>query len=285
MGENESKATDNIKDREEVLGQLHDPSEKIKLEFPTSSKCILAVLPPSDLDAACFRIELKNAATRHSLPSRCVKVRNIQNVRDSRYVFEQLLMGIRAKLGCQSTIIPNLSAKGTYHMCYDVCRHLRKNSVVCCVLGFNGTFLGDTEFAQEVSGSAFGETVSSEFFREMITLLKSKAGHDVRRVVVARDGRYQTDEAKTLLSMLSEKFNCSVDLVEITKSGPDCVRMFKKRVRCQTADFRMLLDPRSQQGSAVHRWIAKIQGRNWSCSAHWSYQGGRRLVACLGLTS
>eukprot|EP00961_Rhodomonas_salina_P245264 3314129-Rhodomonas_salina.2 len=51
----------------------------------------------------------------------------------------------------------------------------------------------------------------------------------VRRIVVSRDGRFQKSEILAC-RRVAQNFNCTVDMVEVPKSGPDVPRMIQIRM-------------------------------------------------------
>ena len=70
-----------------------------------------------------------------------------------------------------------------------------------------------------------GEALDTEFLEksllESVKMYERQCDSPVRRVVVYRDGRFLKDERQVCLETLS---SYKVDLVELTKSGPDCFR-------------------------------------------------------------
>ena len=176
----------------------------------------------SDKEVTEYYSAIKKAA-RSRVGSQCVKFPT------STFAWRNIMTGILAKLGSQFKVgksgskSGDMSEKGTYHVSYDVARGQGVDYASCNIFGSDGIYLRSWEISQK------GEMLSHKFMDSLATGLqhaKRKKGEEIFRVFVIRDGRFQANEIESLQCMLHERFNCSADFVEVTKSGADMVRMF-----------------------------------------------------------
>ncbi len=173
---------------------------------------------------ACFtngedRKRIKDAAARSNLTSQGVNLAKPQ-----KYSATNIVLGINNKLGGQAELC-DLAEKGTVFVAYDL-SHQRGVSLAVSValLGCDGRMTSGPENSRPQRG----EALDPEFLRS--TLKRSVAEHErqtgepVKRVVVYRDGRFRKTEAEDVEACLGAFPDCQVDLVEITKSGPEVLR-------------------------------------------------------------
>lgn len=140
----------------------------------------------------------------------------------------EIARAINAKAGGQFKICRIFSKEGTFHVASDVSRQDGVNVGVCIILWFNDTMMYSASIHLK------GESFSDAFFRNSIgvglelALAKSKS-IEIRRIVIARDWHSVKDEHRRLPLALTNMFSngCKIDLVEITRSGPDCIRMLR----------------------------------------------------------
>ena len=175
---------------------------------------------------ACFtngedRKRIKDAAAGSNFASQGADLSKKLN----RYYINNIFLGINGKLGGQAEL-GTLAEKGTVFVAYDL-SHQRGVSLAVSValLGCDGRMTsgpGDSWPPQR------GEALDPEFLRSTLKRSveehKQQTGEPVRRVVVYRDGRFRKTEAEELKACLGAFSDCQVDLVEITKSGPDVLR-------------------------------------------------------------
>ena len=192
---------------------------------------VIGILPEkkSDEEVTKYRKAIKNAAHSRCFASQCVK---FQTILRNTFACKNIMSGILAKLGSQFKMgrsgskPTDMSEHGTYHVSFDVSRINGVDIAAYNIFGSDGIFLETREVANK------GETLSPKFIDELATGLeraKLKKGEEISRVSIARDGRFQANEIESLRAMLDEQFDCRADFVEVTKSGPDWVRMLNKR--------------------------------------------------------
>jgi hypothetical protein len=174
---------------------------------------------------ACFtdladRRRIKDAAARSNFASQGADL----SKKLDRYYANNLFLGINAKLGGQAELC-DLAEKGTVFIAYDLSRQRGVSLAVSVVLlGYDGRMASGPDDSRYQRG----EALEPDFLRG--TLKRSVEEHvrqtdePIKRVVVYRDGRYRKTEAQEVEACLDAFPDCIVDLVEITKSGPDVLR-------------------------------------------------------------
>ena len=169
------------------------------------------------LDADSDYMKIKDSAARSNFASQCVELPKLKD-----WATNNIFLGINAKLGGQAELCDDLAEPGTVFVSYDVSRQRSIGlSVDAMLLGNDGRMIS----GQDDSCYQKGEILDAEFLEKSlqrcVRIYEQQYGTPVRRVVVYRDGRFLENEQKICLETLA---GYVVDLVELTKSGPDCHR-------------------------------------------------------------
>ena len=171
---------------------------------------------------ACFtdpvdRKRIKNAAARSNFASQGT---NLSKKLD-RYYMNNLFLGINGKLGGQAELC-ELAEKGTVFVAYDL-SHQRGVSLAVSVvlLGYDGRMASGPTDSRAQRGEALDPVFIRDTLKQRVEEHAQQTGETIKRVVVYRDGRFLENEQKICLETLA---GYVVDLVELTKSGPDCHR-------------------------------------------------------------
>ena len=174
---------------------------------------------------ACFtdpvdRKRIKNAAARSNFASQGT---NLSKKLD-RYYMNNLFLGINGKLGGQAELC-ELAEKGTVFVAYDL-SHQRGVSLAVSVvlLGYDGRMASGPTDSRAQRGEALDPVFIRDTLKQRVEEHAQQTGETIKRVVVYRDGRFRKTEAEELKACLDAFPDCIVDLVEITKSGPDVLR-------------------------------------------------------------
>ena len=181
------------------------------------------------LDADSDYMKIKDSAARSNFASQCVELPKLKD-----WATNNIFLGINAKLGGQAELCDDLAEPGTVFVSYDVSRQRSIGlSVDAMLLGNDGRMIS----GQDDSCYQKGEILDAEFLEKSlqrcVRIYEQQYGTPVRRVVVYRDGRFLENEQKICLETLA---GYVVDLVELTKSGPDCHRFinFDTKTRCES---------------------------------------------------
>ena len=169
------------------------------------------------LDADSDYMKIKDSAARSNFASQCVDLPKHKD-----WATNNIFLGINAKLGGQAELCDDLAEPGTVFVSYDVSRQRSIGlSVDAMLLGNDGRMIS----GQADSCYQKGEILDADFLEKSlqrcVRIYEQQYGTPVRRVVVYRDGRFLENEQKICLETLA---GYVVDLVELTKSGPDCHR-------------------------------------------------------------
>ena len=174
---------------------------------------------------ACFtdpvdRKRIKNAAARSNFASQGTNM----SKKPDRYYMNNLFLGINGKLGGQAELC-KLAEKGTVFVAYDL-SHQRGISLAVSVvlLGYNGRMASGPTDSRAQRGEALDPVFIRDTLKGRVEEHARHTGEIIKRVVVYRDGRFRKTEAEELKACLDAFPDCIVDLVEVTKSGPDVLR-------------------------------------------------------------
>ena len=143
----------------------------------------------------------------------------------SDFKTRNLALQLNSKLGGQAELCRDLAEPGTVFISYDV--SLQRGiglAVSVTLLGHDGRVTSGPADSRPQKGEALDTEFLEKSLLESVKMYERQCDSPVRRVVVYRDGRFLKDERQVCLETLS---SYKVDLVEITKSGPDCFRFIE----------------------------------------------------------
>ena len=121
--------------------------------------------------------------------------------------------------------LPPPARRGTVFISYDVSRQRGIGlAVSVTLLGHDGRVTSGPADSRPQKGEALDTEFLEKSLLESVKMYERQRDSPVRRVVVYRDGRFLKDERQVCLETLS---SYRVDLVELTKSGPDCFRFIE----------------------------------------------------------
>ena len=143
----------------------------------------------------------------------------------SDFKTRNLALQLNSKLGGQAELCRDLAEPGTVFISYDVSRQRGIGlAVSVTLLGHDGRVTSGPADSRPQKGEALDTEFLEKSLLESVKMYERQRDSPVRRVVVYRDGRFLKDERQVCLETLS---SYKVDLVEITKSGPDCFRFIE----------------------------------------------------------
>ena len=143
----------------------------------------------------------------------------------SNFKTRNLALQLNSKLGGQAELCRDLAEPGTVFISYDVSRQRGIGlAVSVTLLGHDGRVTSGPADSRPQKGEALDTEFLEKSLLESVKMYERQCDSPVRRVVVYRDGRFLKDERQVCLETLS---SYKVDLVEITKSGPDCFRFIE----------------------------------------------------------
>ena len=136
-----------------------------------------------------------------------------------------IALGLNAKLGGQAELCRDLAEPGTIFVAYDVSSQDGiELSVGVTLTGHDGTVISGPQDSRYQKGEALNAEFLGKSLLRSVKMYERQYRTPVRRVVVNRDGRFRKNERQVCIETLS---SYRVDLVEITKSGPDCFRFIE----------------------------------------------------------
>ena len=174
---------------------------------------------------ACFtngedRKRIKDAAALSNFVSQGVDLTN-----PSKWKSRNIALGLNAKLGGQAELCRDLAEPGTIFVAYDVSSQDGiELSVGVTLTGHDGTVISGPQDSRYQKGEALNAEFLGKSLLRSVKMYERQYRTPVRRVVVNRDGRFRKNERQVCIETLS---SYRVDLVEITKSGPDCFRFIE----------------------------------------------------------
>ena len=143
----------------------------------------------------------------------------------SNFKTRNLALQLNSKLGGQAELCRDLAEPGTVFISYDVSRQRGIGlAVSVTLLGHDGRIASGPEDSRPQKGEALDTEFLEKSLLESVKMCERQRDSLVHRVVVYRDGRFLKDERKVCLETLS---GYEVDLVELTKSGPDRLRFIE----------------------------------------------------------
>ena len=143
----------------------------------------------------------------------------------SKWKSRNIALGLNAKLGGQAELCRDLAEPGTIFVAYDVSSQDGiELSVGVTLTGHDGTMISGPQDSRYQKGEALNSKFLEKSLLQSVKMYERQYRTPVRRVVVNRDGRFRKDERQVCLETLS---SYKVDLVEITKSGPDRLRFIE----------------------------------------------------------
>ena len=174
---------------------------------------------------ACFtngedRRRIKDAAALSNFVSQGVNLTTASNFKT-----KNIALGLNSKLDGQAELCRDLAKPGTVFISYDVSRQRDIGLAVgVTLLGHDGRIASGPEDSRPQKGEALDTEFLEKSLLESVKMCERQRDSLVHRVVVYRDGRFLKDERKVCLETLS---GYEVDLVELTKSGPDRLRFIE----------------------------------------------------------
>ena len=143
----------------------------------------------------------------------------------SKWKSRNIALGLNAKLGGQAELCRDLAEPGTIFVAYDVSSQDGiELSVGVTLTGHDGTVISGPQDSRYQKGEALNAEFLGKSLLRSVKMYERQYRTPVRRVVVNRDGRFRKNERQVCIETLS---SYRVDLVEITKSGPDCFRFIE----------------------------------------------------------